>query len=362
MANPSKSTVLIAEAGVNHNGSLEIAERLVAAAAEAGADVVKFQTFRANSLVTRAAPKAGYQRLTTDADESQFEMIRRLELDEAAHRHLIAACEAHGVEFMSTPFDLESVALLAHTFDVPRLKCASGELTNGPLLLALARTAKPLIVSTGMSTLGEVEAALGVLAFGTTNPDGRPSEAAFRRAYASVEGQAALRDKVVLLHCTTEYPAPFDEVNLRAMDTLACAFGLPVGYSDHTPGIAIAIAAVARGAVVVEKHFTLDVTMEGPDHRASLEPDAFAEMARAIRAVEVALGTGLKQPAQSELPNLDVARKSLVASRAIARGEVFTEANLGVKRPGTGISPMRTWALLGRAATRSYAPDDRIDE
>ncbi len=355
-------TYIIAEAGVNHNGSLKMAMELVEAAADAGADAVKFQTFKADKLVSRNAPKAGYQTQTTDAAESQFDMIRKLELDEETHRVLIAHCNAKGIQFLSTPFDFDSLEMLARTFDLPRLKLPSGELTNAPLILRAARTGKPVILSTGMSTLGEVEAALGVLAFGyAARIDELPSPAAFRESYGSAAGQEALARNVVLLHCTTEYPAPFDEVNLRAMDTLQDAFGLPVGFSDHTTGIAVPIAAAARGAAVIEKHFTIDRDLPGPDHKASLEPSELTEMVKGIRQVEQALGSRLKAPTISESRNIPVARKSLVAAKPIRTGERFTEENVAVKRPGNGATPFLFWDLLGQRVTRDYEPDEVIE-
>lgn len=351
---------IIAEAGVNHNGSLDLALRLVDAAAQAGADVVKFQTFKAENLASRHAAKAEYQTRTTTAGESQLDMLRRLELSEAAHFRIIERCTERGIRFLSTPFDHDSLTFLADRLDVEHIKLGSGELTNAPLLLAVAQTGKPLLLSTGMSDLGEVEQALGVLALGHAKRAEHPSRAAFAAAYATPDYRAALATKVTLLHCTTEYPAPFAEVNLRAMDTLAAAFGLPVGFSDHTPGIAVPIAAAARGAVVIEKHMTLDRGMDGPDHKASLEPAEFAAMVEGIRHVELALGDGRKQPAPSERKNIEIARKSLVAARAIHAGELFSADNLTVKRPGTGFSPFRYWDLLGKPASRSYEPDEPI--
>lgn len=355
-----KPIYIIAEAGVNHNGSLEQAVLLVDAAAEAGADAVKFQTFKADRLVSRAAPKAGYQIENTGASESQHEMIRKLELDEAAHQHLHQHCRSRGIEFLSTPFDLESLDMLVSRFDLSFVKLASGEITNAPFLLAAARTGKPVILSTGMSDLGDVENALGVLAFGYLQQAAAPSRESFAAAYGSAGGQAALRGKVALLHCTTEYPAPLEEVNLRAMATLHQAFGLPVGYSDHTAGIAIPIAAAALGACVIEKHFTLDRNLPGPDHKASLEPDELKRMVRSIREVETALGSPIKQPAASERRNRAVARKSLVAAMPVRKGELFSSENLGVKRPGDGVSPMYYWEWLGKAADRDYQPDDKV--
>jgi N-acetylneuraminate synthase len=357
--NNKRSIYIIAEAGVNHNGSLEMAKQLIEVAAEAGADAVKFQTFRAENVISRGAPKAGYQKSTTDATESQLEMIRRLELDQAAHEALLACCSARNLEFMSTPFDEESVDFLVK-LGVARLKVASGEITNAPLLLKMARTGLPMILSTGMSDLGDVEAALGVLAFGYLNWQEKPSRSGFQRAMAGPEGQRILKERVILLHCTTQYPAPFTDVNLRAMDTLADAFGLPVGYSDHTPGIAIAIAAAARGAVVIEKHFTLDKNLPGPDHQASLEPAELTDMIQGIREVEAALGNPSKLPAASELENCKIARKSLVAARHIRKGERFSEENLTSKRPGNGISPLSYWDWIGKVAEKDYQPDEII--
>lgn len=352
---------VIAEAGVNHNGSLDMAKELVEVAAKAGADAVKFQTFRADRLVSGQAPKADYQKKASGADESQYSMLKRLELGEEAHVELIRHCRLHGIQFLSTPFDAESVELLGKTLDLPTIKVPSGEVTNAPLLLKIAALGKPVIMSTGMCTLADVEAALGVLAFGFTRLDGHPSVSRFEHAYASEEGQRALREKVTLLHCTTEYPAPFAEVNLRAMDTLASAFDLSVGFSDHTEGIAIPVAAVARGAVVVEKHFTLDRALPGPDHKASLEPGELCQMVQAIRQVELALGSGRKVPAPSEMKNSAVARKSIVAATDISKGDPFTADNLCVKRPGEGISPMRYWEVVGCRADRNYLKDEVIE-
>lgn len=354
-----QQTFIIAEAGVNHNGSLDMAKRLIAVAAEAGADAVKFQTFKAENLVSRIAPKAEYQTRTTAGDESQFEMIRKLELNELAHEILVEHCRLCGIQFLSTPFDLESVDLLTKRFDLPCIKIPSGDITNAPLLHKIAQTGKPVILSTGMSTLGEIEDALGVLSFGYLRCDS-PSTAAFRACYCSAKGQELLRDKVTLLHCTTEYPAPLEDVNLKVMDTLRCTFGLPVGYSDHTEGIAVPVAAVARGAVVIEKHFTLDRTLPGPDHLASLEPDQLRQMVDAIRAVEKALGSSRKHPASSEYKNIAVARKSLVAAIPILAGDVFTSENLAAKRPGSGLSPMHYWDMLKKKAERDYSADELV--
>jgi N-acetylneuraminate synthase len=328
------SVFVIAEAGVNHNGSLDLALELVDVAAAAGADAVKFQTFRAAALATAGAGKAAYQERTT-GEGSQRAMLERLELDEAAHRALADRAEARGIEFMSAPFDHESLDLLVR-LGVRRLKLGSGELTNGPLLEAAARTGLPLILSTGMATLEEVTDAVRLV-------------------------RAAGAADVTVLHCTTEYPAPPGEVNLRAIATMREALGVPVGYSDHTIGVTVTLAAVALGASVIEKHFTTDRTLPGPDHPASLEPAELAELVSTVRTVEEALGDGVKRPTASELPNLAVARKSLVAASPIAAGEAFTTANVAVKRPGTGISPMRIRDVLSRTASRDYAADELLD-
>lgn len=358
--NRAGKTYIIAEAGVNHNGSLEMSRKLIDVAAEAGADAVKFQTFKADSLVTGCAPKAAYQIVNSGNSRSQHEMLKALELDPAAHAALIEYCQERAIEFLSTPFDLDSLELLVKKFSLFRLKVSSGDITNAPFLLAIARTGKPVILSTGMSTLAEVESALNVLAFGYCQPQECPSTDAFVQVYFSAAGQAALQEKVMLLHCTTEYPAPYDQVNLRAMDTLAQAFNLPVGLSDHTPGIAIPIAAVARGATLIEKHFTLDKNLPGPDHRASLDPDELKSLVSAIRQVEVAMGTGIKMPTASELPNRIIARKSIVASHNIKQGDIFSESNLTIKRPGDGLSPACYWDLLGKRADKDYKIDERI--
>lgn len=352
------SVQVIAEAGINHNGSLERAVAMVDAAAAAGADVVKFQTFRTSELVAPHARKAKYQAETTGGGESQFDMLRKVELDEAAHRTLLDRCRQQGIAFMSTPFDLPSLDLLLG-LDVPVLKIPSGEITNGPLLRAAAASGRRLILSTGMANLDEIQAALDLMAFAVQQPDKTPCRAALASADLT-PGHAQLRQRLVLLHCTSAYPTPYAEVNLRAMATMTQRFGLPVGLSDHSQGIAIPIAAAALGAVVVEKHFTLDRSLPGPDHPASLEPDELAAMVAGIRAVSAALGDGVKQPRAIEADTAEIARKSLVASRAIAMGEAFDVANLAVKRPGTGRSPMEYWDLLGQVADRDYQSDEVI--
>lgn len=330
------STFIIAEAGVNHNGSLDLAKKLIDVAVEAGADAVKFQTFKAEKLVSKKAQKAEYQKQTTDAAESQYDMIKKLELDEPAHRELIRYCGEKKIRFLSTPFDRESIELL-DTLGMEIFKIPSGEITNLPYLRHIGGLGKEVILSTGMADLGEIEDALDLLV-----SSGTPKE------------------KITILHATTEYPCPMDEVNLRAMGTIASAFGIRTGYSDHTRGIEVPIAAVAMGASVIEKHFTLDRTMEGPDHKASLEPDELCTMVAAIRNIEKALGEGIKKPSPSEAKNMAVARKSIVAARPIRAGEVFTSENIAIKRPGTGISPMRYDEIVGERASRDYEEDEPL--
>jgi N-acetylneuraminate synthase len=355
------AVTVIAEAGVNHNGRLDVALALVDAAAAAGADVVKFQTFRADQMTTRAASKADYQVRNTGGVESQLDMLKALELDDAAHRRLLAHCHDRRIEFLSTPFDHQSLALLVEGLDLKRIKVGSGELTNAPLLLAIARCGRNVILSTGMATMDEIAEALGVLAFGYVG-SGKPGRTQFKLALDGEAGQDALRARVILLHCTSDYPAADDQINLRAMDALAERFGLPVGFSDHSVGIAVSIAAAARGATVIEKHLTLDRTMPGPDHVASIEPTDFKTMVAAIRQVERALGSGGKIPTRSELKTRPIARKSIVARVPIERGGLFTVENLAVKRPGTGLSPARLWDLVGRRASAAYGADDLINE
>lgn len=354
------SVFVIAEAGVNHNGERRKALALVAAAAKAGADAVKFQTFDADELASADAPKAAYQKRTTRAEESQRDMLRRLQLPREWHRELMAACRKRGIRFLSSSFDVKSLRFLVDDLKLGTLKIPSGEITNGPLLFEAGKSGRKIILSTGMSTLAEVEEALGVLAFAMTRPRGKPSRAAFRAAFESKSGKAALKKKVTLLHCTSQYPAPVEDANLRAMATLGDAFGLPVGLSDHTPGIAVAIAAVALGAAVIEKHFTLDRRLPGPDHKASLEPDELKEMIAGIRAIERALGDGIKRPRRSERETRKVARKSLVATRTIEKGQVIADDDLAAKRPGVGVSPMLYWDWVGRKATRNVARGKRL--
>lgn len=357
------SSLIIAEAGVNHNGDEKLAFQLVDKAYEAGADIVKFQTFKAKNLVTAEALQADYQVINTGKQESQLAMLSRLELSYDAHHQLLAYCAKLGIEFLSTAFDSESLEFLVNDLKLTRLKIPSGEITNAPLVLQHARTGCDLIVSTGMATLADIEAVLGVIAFGYTAPiEAVPSVDAFQAAYFSEAGKKALKDKVTVLHCTTEYPAPLADINLRAMDSLASAFGLSVGYSDHSEGIIVPIAAVARGATLIEKHFTLDKNMEGPDHKASLNPIELKSMVQAIRSVELALGDGIKGPRPSEIKNKVAARKSLVAARNISAGQKITEDDLAVKRPGNGNSPYRFWEVQGKVANKNYMAGDLILE
>jgi N,N'-diacetyllegionaminate synthase len=330
-------TLIIAEAGVNHNGDMSMARQLIDVAAEAGADLVKFQTFQASRLVTTDAQKAEYQSNATGSDETQYAMLRKLELTRDMHLELIDYCRTRGIGFFSTGFDEQSVDMLVE-LGLDRFKIPSGEITNLPYLRHVGHYGKPVILSTGMADLREIEMALDVL-----------------------ESAGTKRARITVLHCNTEYPTPMTDVNLRAMLTIRDTFGVEVGYSDHTLGIEVSIAAVALGATVIEKHFTLDRNLPGPDHKASLEPQELSAMVSAIRNIEAALGDGIKRPSPSESKNMAIARKSLVASRAIRAGEVFTASNLAIKRPGTGISPMRWDDVLGRKATRDFAKDDLIE-
>nr|WP_321503129.1 N-acetylneuraminate synthase [uncultured Dethiosulfovibrio sp.] len=350
---------IIAEAGVNHNGSMEMALKLVDAAADAGADAVKFQTFKAEKLVKRDAPKAEYQIKTTGARESQFEMLRRLELSEDDHRRIQTACKDRGIDFLSTPFDQDSLSFLADNLGLKKIKLGSGEVTNGPLLLKAAKADLSVILSTGMSLLGEVEMALGCLAFGYMGLE-NPSKEGFVAAYSDPEGRSLLRDKVTVLHCTSEYPAPLEDVNLNCMVTMGKALGLSVGYSDHTQGISVPIAAVALGATVVEKHFTLDKNLPGPDHRASIDPGEMASMVKAIRDVELALGDGTKTVTPSERPNRLTVRKSLAFSSDLPYGSTIEERHLLPLRPGNGVSPMEMWDVLGRTTVKDVKAGDLL--
>ncbi len=328
------SVYIIAEAGVNHNGSFDLACKLVDAAKAAEVDCIKFQTFKSKNLVSRNAQKADYQKTTT-GDGSQVDMLKKLELSYDEFLKLKEYCDQIGICFLSTPFDFDSIEFL-NSIDMPFWKIPSGEITNYPYLVALAKTGKPVVMSTGMCDLKEIEAAIKVLHENGTK-------------------------EIRLLHCNTEYPTPFEDVNLRAMQTMREAFGLEVGYSDHTKGIEVPVAAVALGATVIEKHFTLDRNMEGPDHKASLEPNELAAMVSSIRHIEKALGKGEKTPSPSEKKNIAIARKSIVAKRTIKAGEELTEENITVKRPGSGISPMRWLEVLGTKAVRDFNEDELIE-
>lgn len=354
-------TLIIAEAGVNHNGSLEMALELVDRAHRAGADLVKFQTFDAAKLATAAAPKASYQTRQTGAGESQLEMLARLQLSKADHVAIIDHCARRGIGFLSTPFDPGSLRMLVGEFGLSRIKLGSGELTNGPLLLDAGREDVEVILSTGMGTLAEVEEALGALAFGMTRAAMEPSRKAFAEVLTDSDVWSLLRERVTLLHCTTEYPAAVADTNLRAMDTLRTAFDLRVGYSDHTEGNAISLAAVARGAEVIEKHFTLDRELPGPDHAASLEPGELENLVREIRAVERALGTGVKQPGAAEHANRPVARKSLIAAGDLKAGHILAAEDIRVMRPGAGPSPMDFWDRVGTQVLRDVAEGEYLD-
>lgn len=325
---------IIAEAGVNHNGSIELAKKLIDKASEAGADAVKFQSFKAESLVTKSAMKAEYQKETTGNSDGQFDMIKKLELDYTKHEELAEYCKAKDIMFLSSAFDLESIDLL-NNLGLEIFKIPSGEITNLPYLRKIGALNKKVILSTGMSTLGDIENALEIFkTSGTTD--------------------------ITVLHCNTEYPTPIGDVNLNAMNTIKDAFRVEVGYSDHTLGIEVPIAAVALGATVIEKHFTLDKTMEGPDHRASLEPSELKEMVRCIRNIEQALGDGVKKLTKSESKNINIARKSIVAGRDIKKGEIFTEENLAIKRPWNGISPMKWDEIIGKIAKADFKEDELI--
>ncbi len=327
--------VIIAEAGVNHNGNLEMAKKLAHAAKEAGADMVKYQVAVPELVVSRFAEKAEYQKVQTGKEESQLEMVRRLHFDFAAHRELKEYCKEIGIVYFATAFDLPSIDFLEE-LHLPMHKIPSGELTNLPYLEKIAKTKKPVLLSTGMSYLAEVEDAVSAL-------------------------EANGADEIILLHCNTEYPTPFEDANLLSMNTLADVFGLRVGYSDHTPGITCPIAAVALGASVIEKHFTLDKNLPGPDHKASLSPDELKAMVEGVRQCEAALGNGEKRVSQSEEKNRPIARKSIVAAKAITKGQILDAENLTTKRPGNGLSPMRWYEVLGKTAKRDFMPDETIE-
>jgi len=327
---------IIAEAGVNHNGSLELAKKLIDVAVEANVNAVKFQTFKAENVLSKHAQKADYQKQTTDADESQFDMIKKLELDVTTHNELIAYCNEKNIMFLSTPFDLDSISLL-NDLKLPIFKIPSGEITNLPYLRKIGNLKKKIILSTGMADIGEIEDALDILIDAGT-----------------------LKDNITVLHANTMYPTPMEDVNLKAMVTIGNTFDIAYGYSDHTLGIEVDIAAVAMGATVIEKHFTLDKTMQGPDHTASLEPQELIDMVKAIRNIELALGISVKKPSKSETPNIEIARKSIMARTYIKKGEVFTVDNLTIKRPATGINPMRWDNIIGTIADKDFNEDELI--
>ena len=329
---------IIAEAGVNHNGDIELAKQLIDVAADAGADYVKFQTFSAERLVTKSADKAEYQKKSTDSSESQYAMLKRLELSVGMHLELIEHCERRSIKFLSTGFDIQSVDLLIG-LGLGLIKIPSGEITNLPFLRYIGSLGLPVILSSGMSTMKEIGDALSIL-----------------------EQTGLRRDQTTVLHCTTEYPAPMDEVNLRAMNNIRNTLGVAVGYSDHTVGIEVSIAAAALGARVIEKHFTIDRSLPGPDHKASLEPIELGAMVKAIRNIEVALGSDVKEPTIGEIKNIRIARKSILAGRKIEVGEILSVSNLVVKRPGDGVSTMHWDHLIGQIACREYLPDEKIDQ
>lgn len=350
---------IIAEAGVNHNGQRELAFALVDAAVEAGADAVKFQTFDAQKLASKSVPKAAYQKQSTDAAESQLAMLKKLELPREWHYELQAYSRKKGIEFLSTAFDIDSLAFLVE-LGMTVFKIPSGELTNGPLLWQFAHTRKPLIISTGMATLSEVEQGLAIVAH-ALNADTEPADMdEVWRGWSKADYRSSLNGHVTLLHCTSQYPTPFNEVNLRSMDTLASAFGLEVGYSDHTEGILIPVAAVARGAKVIEKHFTLDRTLPGPDHKASLEPGELKQMVINIRALQLVFGDGSKTPQISEWDTRQAARQQVVAARDILTGAVLTRLDLTTARSGRGLPPTALWGLIGQPASRSFAAGEII--
>ena len=330
--------LIIAEVGVNHNGDLKIAKDLVDLAFNAGADIVKFQSFKANKLASESAAKAEYQRITTDKNESQKSMLQRLELSENDHFEILSYCKKIGIEFLSSPFDEESATFL-NKLGLKRFKIPSGEITNLPYLRHVARFLKPTILSTGMSDLDEINAAISVL-----------------------ESSGLTKELITILHCTTQYPAPFKDVNLRAMNTISKKFKVRVGYSDHTNGIEVAIAAVSLGASVIEKHITLDKKMEGPDHNASLEPKELKDMIKAIRNIEISLGSHKKFVTNSEKKNRELVRKSIVAKTNIKKGDILSENNLSTKRPGDGISPMNWDKIIGTKAKKNYFEDEFINQ
>lgn len=354
-------TYIIAEVGVNHNGSLKMAEELIKVAKDSGANAVKFQTFKAENLVTKNARQAEYQIQNMNGASSQFEMLKKLELSFEEFEHLQAFCKMQDIEFLSTPFDADSADFLIDRLGMSNVKIPSGELTNIPFLHYIATKGHKMIVSTGMGILDEIHDALSYIAYGLAYPTQSVEEDLVQAFYQTDDAKGLLREHVVLLHCTTQYPAPIESINLRAMGTLQEEFKIPVGFSDHSAGINLAMVAVGMGAVVVEKHFTLDRSLEGPDHKASLEPDELKALISGIREVETALGDGIKRPSEKELQNRIPARKSIVAKKTIRAGEEFTSSNLTFKRPGEGIEPKKYWTLLGQKASKDFNEDDLIE-
>lgn len=359
-----KKIYIVAEAGVNHNGDIKLAKEMIDVAASAGADAVKFQSFCSEKVVTRYAGKADYQKKQLKQEaESQLKMLKVLEVGRESHFELQDHCQKENIDFMSTAFDRESLHFLVQEIGVKKLKIASGEITNGPFLMEHARTGCDLVLSTGMSNLAEIERSLEVIAFGMMHPtDEKISEDAFKETYHTLEAQKMLKERVTLLHCTSEYPAPNNEVNLKAIQTIQEAFQLSTGFSDHSSGIAIPTASAAFGVTFIEKHFTLSRSFEGPDHQASLEPNELHEMVKAIRIVEEAIGDGRKTASPSERKNKIFGRRSLIAAKEIFRGERFSSDNTTAKRPGNGISPMEYWSILGQKSNRDYEVDELIDK
>lgn len=358
----SQSTYIIAEAGVNHNGSFSMAKKLVDVAKEAGADAVKFQTFRAENLVTKEAQQANYQVENLGEATSQYEMLKKLELSFEEFKSLKYYCDEIGIEFLSTPFDYDSVDFLVDDLQMETVKIPSGELTNSPFIHYIATKQKKIIISTGMATMDEIHEALSFVAYGLAKPVANVSVDRVHSFYQTNEAKEVLQKYVTILHCTTEYPAPFETINLKAMNQLEKELKLSIGFSDHSQGIAISIAAIGMGATIIEKHFTLDKKLPGPDHVASLEPSELVLMVEGIRQIERALGTGIKEPTAMELKNRVAARKSIVASRDIKQGETLEAANLNIKRPGNGLSPSKYWSLIGKKTTKFYHEDELIDE
>ena len=361
MSEQRRPIIVIAEAGVNHNGDLGLARELISAAADAGADFVKFQTFVSTASIRSDAPKAKYQETAISGDEGMLEMVKKLELSTEAFQELAVFARGQKIGFLSTAFDLESLKVVKG-LDPKFLKIPSGEITNAALLLAASNSGLPLLISTGMANKDDIQMALGVVAFGIMGRDiNHASTEEFARALSDPQSRKRLKEMVTLLHCTTEYPAPIDEINLSAMTAMGDEFGLSVGYSDHSLGISVPIAAAALGATVLEKHITIDRNLKGPDHAASLEPDQMNAMVAAIRDVELALGSSEKGPTPSELKNRDLVRKSLVALRAIDPGEILTSENVGLKRPAHGLPGMKYFDVLGSPAKRHYQPDEYIE-